>query len=176
MCSCARDPQIHSPSSKPALYLSAHPSARHPHTTHASQRSVHTARSNRIAENLSLSNRLIACRGGQRLTLAQAVRVSLPSSSHPGGLFISASLRGFQPSTSPMTASMSHRTSVENSSDSSDSRVSTVLGRPFYSMTILSIGMAESMEKSGLLGLTPASTRLTPSIPTIAPLSVQSLS
>ena len=41
-------------------------------------------------------------------------------------------------------------------------------------MTILSIGIEESMEKSRALGLTPASTRLDPSIAIMAPLSVQS--
>lgn len=43
-------------------------------------------------------------------------------------------------------------------------------------MEIFVNGIAESIAKSGLDGVTPASTRLTPSMATMAPLSVHSLS
>ena len=43
-------------------------------------------------------------------------------------------------------------------------------------MQILFMGMAESMGQSGAEGASPASTRFTPSMATIAPLSVHSLS
>ena len=52
--------------------------------------------------------------------------------------------------------------------------ISLGIPRKSYIETLVR-GMAESIGKSGALGATPASTRFTPSMATMAPLSVQSL-